>query len=91
MQVVFNALDNEGGLGVNYTAFKLESGDWQKYTDPLMFNTEGNHKIEYYSEDNDGNIEDINSIDFDIDKTPPVLSASADRTPTQTIGLNTPG
>ncbi len=89
-QLIFNSIDNDGGLGVKYTAYKLESGDWQKYSDPLMFTTEGHHKIEYYSEDNDGNIEDINSIEFDIDKTPPALSASADRTPDTNDWYNHP-
>ncbi len=76
-QLTFNAADNDGGLGVKYTAYKLDNADWQKYTEPLMFTTEGHQRIEYYSEDNDGNIEDVQSIEFDIDKTLPEISINA--------------
>ncbi len=65
------AKDNEGGLGIDYTLYKKDGGDWDTYSTPLTFSTEGHHKIEFYSVDKDENIESIKSVEFDIDKTPP--------------------
>ena len=69
--VNLNAQDNENGLGVDYTLYKVEGDDWQQYTIPLLFADEGHHKIEFYSVDKDENIEQIKSVEFDIDKTLP--------------------
>lgn len=75
--VELTAEDNPGGLGVDYTLYKLDGGDWQEYTAPLEFSEEGNHTIEFYSVDNDENIEEVKSVTFSIDKTPPIVSISA--------------
>lgn len=71
VQVVLNAQDNEGGLGIDYTLYKLEGGDWEIYKNPLNFTNEGHYKIEFYSADNDENLEEIGFVEFDVDKTPP--------------------
>jgi len=79
--LTLTAEDNENGLGVDYTLYKIQtqenSTDWTEYSSPLIFTTEGHHKIEFYSVDKDENIEEINSIEFDIDKTPPDVSIDA--------------
>lgn len=69
--VTLSAQDNMDGIGVEYTAYKLSDGDIQEYKTPITFSDEGNYKIEFYSEDRDGNIEDIKTLEFNIDKTPP--------------------
>lgn len=79
VQVTLVAEDNEGGLGVDYTLYKLEGGDWQEYTSPLSFTNEGHYKIEFYSVDNDENIEEIKSVEFNIDKTPPEAKVFVDQ------------
>ena len=66
-----SAQDNDGGLGIDYTMYKLNDEDWQQYLNPLLFSDEGHYKIEFYSVDNDENMEDVKSVEFDIDKTPP--------------------
>lgn len=71
------AEDNEGGLGVEFSAFSYGEEGWQTYTDPLSFSSEGLHKVNFYSQDNDGNIEGIETVEFSIDKTPPVINAIA--------------
>ncbi|MBU0569899.1 hypothetical protein KKB40_03900 [Patescibacteria group bacterium] len=71
VEVTLNAQDNEGGLGVDYTLYKVNEGDWQEYTSFLNFTDEGDYLIEFYSVDNDENIEDVKSVEFHIDKTPP--------------------
>ncbi len=67
----FSALDNPDGLGVEFTAWGYEDQPWQTYSTPLSFTNEGGYKIFYYSQDKASNIEEIKSIEFSIDKTPP--------------------
>lgn len=74
VSLTFSSEDNEGGLGVQYSAYKTNDEGWQKYTGPISLSEEGHHKVEYYSEDNAGNIEDVKSLEFDIDKAPPSIS-----------------
>ena len=75
VQLSLDAQDNDGGLGLDYTLYKVEdeenTTDWATYITPLTFTQEGHHKIEFYSVDKDENIESVKSIEFDIDKTPP--------------------
>lgn len=75
VELSLNAQDNDGGLGVKYTAYRNPDGNWRKYESPLVFTAEGNHKIEFYSEDNDGNVEGIRTVEFQIDKTEPSITA----------------
>ncbi|MEK7518115.1 MAG: hypothetical protein AAB583_06255, partial [Patescibacteria group bacterium] len=70
---------DSGGLGVDYTLYKKEGGDWATYSDPLVFTDKGHHKIEYYSVDKDENIEGVKSVEFDIDKTPPEAKILVDQ------------
>lgn len=70
-QVTLSAVDNEGGLGVNNTQYKINDEEWQSYSEPITVTAEGHHKIQYYSQDNDGNLENVKSVEFDIDKTTP--------------------
>lgn len=77
--VTLNARDNEGGSGVDYNAYKINNQDWEKYQDPLILTGEGHYKIEFYSADKDENIEEPQSIEFDIDKTPPEAKIFVDK------------
>lgn len=71
VQLLLDADDNDGGLGIDYTLYRLENGDWQEYTNPLTFSQEGSHTVEFYSADLDENIEYKQTITFNIDKTSP--------------------
>lgn len=77
VQVTLDTQDNEGGLGVDYTMYRLEGGDWEIYTHPFTINSEGSYKIEFYSADKDENLEEIKLVEFDIDKTLPQASIDA--------------
>src|SRR3989344_1634825 len=79
VNLVLNAKDNEEGLGVDYTLFKINNGDWEVYENPVPLD-EGNYHIEFYSVDNDENIEGLKTKDFDfkIDKTVPKASINSD-------------
>lgn len=74
--------DNEGGLGVDYTLFVegIDGWDWDDYTSPLSFSSEGHHILKYYSADIDENIEKPHSLSFYIDKTPPEAQIAFDLT-----------
>ena len=71
VQLTLDAQDNEGGLGVDYTLYKVNDEDWQEYNVPAPFTEEGQYNIEFYSVDEDENIEEVKSIQFNIDKTLP--------------------
>ena len=75
-----NSSDNENGLGVEFTAWGYENESWQQYTSPLPFTEEGEYKIFFYSQDKDGNIEEIKSVEFSIDKTPPEAKIEVNQT-----------
>lgn len=75
--VRLEAEDNEGGLGVDYVLYKLKDKDWEVYKAPLNITDEGAYKIQFYSVDNDENIEDIKTVEFNIDKTVPEVSIDA--------------
>lgn len=77
VQLSLEATDNEEGLGVDYTMYKVDDGDWEEYVTPLQFSDEGNYKVEFYSVDVDENIEELKSVEFSIDKTPPTVSLDA--------------
>lgn len=68
--------DDKSGMGVDYIVFKKDGNDWEQYIAPIIFSTEGHHKIEFYSVDKDGNIEDAKTTEFDIDKTLPIISSN---------------
>ena len=77
VQVTLNAQDNTGGLGVDYTMYKIDGGDWQQYNLPFTLVEEGTHSIEFYSADKDENIESIKNVVFNIDKTVPTATIQA--------------
>lgn len=72
-----DAVDNEGGLGVAYTLYRVDQGDWEEYSIPLQFTDEGIHTVEFYSVDRDENIEELKSVEIHIDKTAPVVFVNA--------------
>ncbi len=79
VEVSLKTSDNEGGLGVEIVLYKIEGGEWQEYKEPLNFTEKGEYKIEYYSQDKDGNLEDPKSTEFHIDKTIPEAKIYFDR------------
>lgn len=72
-----SAQDDQGGLGVDYTLLDTVGGDWDVYSSPIIATNEGHFKYDSYSVDKAGNIEDKKTIEFDIDKTPPVITSTA--------------
>jgi hypothetical protein len=60
--------------GVDYTMYNLDSSSWDLYTNPVSVSDDAAHTIQYYSVDNVGNIETVQSTDFKIDQDPPMTT-----------------
>ena len=69
VNISFYATDNQSGVNITYYA--LDSGEWTIYIHPFTVTANYMHLIKYYSVDNAGNVEDVKSEYFKIDKTPP--------------------
>jgi len=68
---------------VKETKYSLDKGVTLKTYDttlPLLISTEGTTTIQYYSVDNEGNIETTNTLEVKIDKTAPEAKISVDAT-----------
>jgi len=52
------------GSGCNYTKYNINNLGWNTYTNPFSYVGLGQNDINFYSVDNVGNIEDMNSIDY---------------------------
>lgn len=78
----FQPEDNEGGLGVDYTAYTIETPDgileWDRFEEPVTFSKEGRYVVKYFSIDLDGNTEEVKTTSFSIDTTPPEAEISYD-------------
>lgn len=57
--------------GVRKLEYAINDGKYTPYQKPLTFQDPGVYKVEYYSEDEVGNVEDKKSISFVVDPTPP--------------------
>jgi len=71
VKVTLNATDDMSGVNVTY--YRLNGGEWKTYVEPFTIESDDNYVIEYYSVDNEGNVEDVKSAEFKIDQTPPII------------------
>ena len=71
--VTLNATDDMSG--VNATYYRINNGEWETYEVPFVINESNYYVIEYYSVDNEGNVEDVKSASFKVDSVPPVTTA----------------
>ncbi|HRN69637.1 MAG TPA: M23 family metallopeptidase [Candidatus Woesebacteria bacterium] len=88
IHISLEAIDEptEQSLGVDYTLYKVNEDDWQLYNEPFEISQLGEHKISYYSVDNDTNIEEIKTATIYIDEPiTPTPTVEPTFTPTPTI------
>ncbi|MGJ4787909.1 multi-beta-barrel domain surface protein OmpL47 [Leptospira koniambonensis] len=57
--------------GIKQIFYKLDSGEWKSYADPVSVEAQGNHTIEAKSVDSVGNESEVKKIAFIVDTTPP--------------------
>ncbi|WP_397378176.1 DUF6359 domain-containing protein [Paenibacillus sp. YYML68] len=63
--ISLKAEDNAGGSGVKTTQYRINGGAWKTYTGPFTATAGTTQTVEYYSEDNAGNVENpVNKMDF---------------------------
>lgn len=62
--VTLTAIDN--GSGVDFTMYKVDSGNWTTYTAPFDVSGIGDHVVTYYSQDKAGNKEAEKTKSFTI-------------------------
>lgn len=74
----FGATD--AGVGVAYTEYRINGGEWTQVTGPVTLTDEGTHVVEYRSIDKNGNVEDIKSQTLQIDKYAPVTTVTTTST-----------
>lgn len=62
--VVLTAIDN--GTGIDFTMYKLDTGDWTPYIGPFVVSNDGDHTVSFYSVDKIGNTETAKNKSFTI-------------------------
>ncbi|MFQ6060238.1 MAG: OmpL47-type beta-barrel domain-containing protein, partial [Thermoplasmata archaeon] len=77
--ITMSAHDDTSGAA--YVTYRIDGGPWQIYSGPITITQDGNHTIEYYSTDNAGNDEPMNSMIVKKDSAPaqsnpPIVSDS---------------
>ena len=70
--VKLQAQDNLSGIDKTY--YRIDGGNWTKYSTTFKVKKEGEHLLEYYSVDKAGNKESIKNVTIKIDKTKPSVS-----------------
>ena len=73
--VILTATD-QSGTGIKSTRFRTDNGTWNDYASSFFFSGDGDHCVEWYSEDNAGNVEGVNGRAFSVDDTPPLTTLS---------------
>lgn len=69
----FSVIDG-GGTGINRTSYRVDGGPWMSYTGAFALAGEGEHLLEWFSEDNVGNVEATRSEILRVDDTPPTAA-----------------
>ena len=70
VNVSLYATDPDGDT-ILYTKYRIDGGSWITYTGTFTISSDGEHLIEFYSEDDRGAVEDIKNITVKIDKSKP--------------------
>lgn len=65
---------NETVSGINTTYYRIDGGNWTLYQTPFVISDEGTHLLEYYSDDEAGNTEQVHNVTIKIDKTSPTAT-----------------
>jgi parallel beta-helix repeat protein len=61
-------IPSDVGSGVDFTKYRINSGDWINYSDTFVLNESGEHVVYFWSTDKLGNIEDTKEITVLVEK-----------------------
>ena len=65
---------DQGGTGINHTWYRIDNVTWTEYSSSFFLSGDGDHYVEWFSEDNAGNIEVVSWRVLRVDDTPPATS-----------------
>lgn len=72
--VTIMLLPTDATSGVDATYYSINGGTWGIYTQPFVISNEGENTLKFYSVDNAGNVEKVNTKIVKIDKTAPTIT-----------------
>ena len=67
---------DQSGTGINHTRYRVDNVTWTEYSSSFFLSGEGDHYVEWYSEDNVGNVEETSWRVLRVDDTPPATAIS---------------
>jgi hypothetical protein len=67
---------DQSGTGINHTRYRIDNVTWTEYSSSFFLSGDGNHYIEWYSEDNVGNVEVVSWRVLRADDTSPATPIS---------------
>lgn len=74
VSITLSASDASGSdcqSGVDTTFYRVDGSSWNSYSGSFTITHDGRHKVEFYSIDKAGNIEDPKAVEVLIDSSPP--------------------
>lgn len=89
VRLTITATDKAGGSGVAKTEYSYDGHSWLDYTSPVTITSEGKTDVYYRSVDRAENLEAVNKITVQIDKTPPRITGAATTPPKENGWYNT--
>jgi len=66
---------DRSGHGILRTEFRIDSGPWVPYSGAFTLSGEADHLVEWFSEDNVGNVEAVQGLSLRLDDTPPTSTS----------------
>jgi Lecithin:cholesterol acyltransferase len=70
--------DGESGSGIWKIEYSMDYGvTWQEYSAPIVMSSDGRYNIQYKATDRAGNVENIQEVSANIDKTSPAINLFA--------------
>jgi len=75
---------DQSGTGINHTWYRTDNDTWTEYSSSFFLSGDGDRYVEWYSEDNVGNVEVVSWRVLRVDDTPPatVISIGEPKYPT---------
>lgn len=76
-RLAFSVID-QSGVGIRKTDYRVNAGDWINYAaeGPFTLGSEGEHLVEWFSEDFAGNLESVATLAARVDNSPPMTQLS---------------
>lgn len=74
VQVILAASDNVSGVANSF--YRIDGGNTNQYNGAFTVSTDGLHAIDYWTTDRAGNTSTTSTVNFKIDRTPPVTQVS---------------